>query len=453
MKEQTLTQGKILKSLILFAFPVLIALFLQAMYGAADLIIVGQFAGTNEQSGVASGSQLFNMITMIITGLTMGITVFVGDAIGTNKKENAGKGIGSGIIIFAVIAIIITLIIVPFSDLIASYMHAPKEAFKQTSNYIKICAMGTMFIVAYNCIGAIFRGIGDSKTPLITVAIACFINIVGDIILVALFNMGASGATIVSSQAISVVFSLYFISKKKLPFNFSRKYIRLEKECVKKILIIGSPIALQEMLVQFSFLFIQVIVNGMGVMESAAVGVAEKVCVFLMLVASAYMQSISAFVAQNNGAGLYERSQKALIYGIRTALIAGMCTSIITLVFGSLLSNIFSNERLVILASYSYLKAYAIDCLLTAILFCFVGYFNGCSKTLFVMIQGIVGAFFVRIPVVYLMSQIDNASLFYIGLATPISSIVQIILCLVAYNYYKRDLCNSEKLEKSYSTI
>ncbi|WP_297285867.1 MATE family efflux transporter [uncultured Brachyspira sp.] len=455
MKEQTLTQGKILKSLILFAFPVLIALFLQAMYGAADLIIVGKFAGTNEQSGVASGSQLFNMITMIITGLTMGITVFVGDAIGANKKEKAGKGIGSGIIIFAVIAIIITLIIVPFSDVIARHMHAPKEAFKQTSNYVKICAMGTIFIVAYNCIGAIFRGIGDSKTPLITVAIACFINIVGDIILVAGFNMGASGAAIatVSSQAISVIFSLYFISKKKLPFNFSKKYIRLEKECVKKILIIGSPIALQEMLVQFSFLFIQVIVNGMGVMESAAVGVAEKVCVFLMLVASAYMQSISAFVAQNNGAGLYERSQKALVYGIRTALIAGMCTSIITLVFGSLLSNIFSNERLVILASYSYLKAYAIDCLLTAILFCFVGYFNGCSKTLFVMIQGIVGAFFVRIPVVYLMSHIDNASLFYIGLATPISSVVQIILCLIAYNYYKRDLYNSEKLEKSYSVI
>lgn len=455
MKEQTLTQGKILKSLILFAFPVLIALFLQAMYGAADLIIVGKFAGTNEQSGVASGSQLFNMITMIITGLTMGITVFVGDAIGANKKEKAGKGIGSGIIIFAVIAIIITLIIVPFSDLIARYMHAPKEAFKQTSNYIKICAMGTIFIVAYNCIGAIFRGIGDSKTPLITVAIACFINIVGDIILVAGFNMGASGAAIatVSSQAISVVFSLYFISKKKLPFNFSKKYIRLEKECVKKILIIGFPIALQEMLVQFSFLFIQVIVNGMGVMESAAVGVAEKVCVFLMLVASAYMQSISAFVAQNNGAGLYERSQKALVYGIRTALIAGMCTSMITLVFGSLLSNIFSNERLVILASYSYLKAYAIDCLLTAILFCFVGYFNGCSKTLFVMIQGIIGAFFVRIPVVYLMSHIDNASLFYIGLATPISSVVQIILCLIAYNFYKRDLYNSEKLEKSYSAI
>lgn len=455
MKEQNLTQGKILKSLISFAFPILLALFLQAMYGAADLIIVGQFAGTNEQSGVASGSQLFNMITMIITGLTMGVTVFVGEAIGANKSQKAAQGIGSGIIIFSFIAVVITLFIVPLSDQIARYMHAPKEAFTQTSNYIKICGIGTIFIVAYNCIGAVFRGIGDSKTPLITVTIACFINIVGDIILVAGFNMGASGAAIatISSQAVSVIFSIYFISKKKLPFTFSRKYIKLEKESVKRILFIGSPIALQEMLVQFSFLFIQVIVNGMGVMASAAVGVAEKVCVFLMLVASAYMQSISAFVAQNNGAGLYERSKKALIYGIRTAFIAGIIMGIFSFFFGSLLSNIFSNENAVILASHSYLKAYAIDCIITAILFCFIGYFNGCGKTLFVMIQGIVGAFFVRIPVVYFMSQIDNASLFIIGLATPISSLVQIILCLIAYNVYKKSLYDSQKFEKSYSTI
>ncbi len=172
-----------------------------------------------------------------------------------------------------------------------------------------------------------------------------------------------------------------------------------------------------------------------------------------MLVASAYMQSISAFVAQNNGAGLYERSKKALIYGIRTAFIAGIIMGIFSFFFGSLLSNIFSKENTVILASHSYLKAYAIDCMLTAILFCFVGYFNGCGKTLFVMIQGIVGAFFVRIPVVYLMSQIDNASLFTIGLATPISSMVQIILCLIAYNLHKKSLCDSQKFEKSYSAI
>lgn len=445
MKQNTqnkLTQGNILKSLISFAFPVLLALFLQAMYGAADLIIVGKFAGTYEQSGVASGSQLFNMITMIITGLTMGVTVFVGDCIGRGNREKAGKGIGSGIVLFSVLALVLTVLLVPSSDLLSELMHAPAEAFAQTSNYIKICGIGTVFIIAYNVIGAVFRGVGDAKTPLLTVAVACLINILGDLLLVAGLGMGAAGAAIatVSAQAVSVLFSLYFISKKRLPFSFSKKYIRFDKTCVKRILAVGVPIGLQEMLVQFSFLFIQVVVNGMGVVESAAVGVAEKVCVFLMLVASAYMQSISAFVAQNNGAGAYNRSKTALFYGIKTALLAGMLMGILSFFGGSMLSSVFSNESGVIASAHEYLKAYSIDCLLTAILFCFIGYFNGCGKTVFVMVQGVFGAFCVRIPTVFLMSQMEHASLFHIGLGTPVSSAAQIILCIAAYQFYKKQM-------------
>lgn len=438
-KEQNLTQGNILHSLISFAFPVLLALFLQAMYGAADLIIVGRFADTCEQSGVASGSQLFNMITMVITGLTMGVTVFVGDCIGAGKPDKAGRGIGTGISIFAVLAVVVTALVVPFSETLASFMHAPADAFVQTSSYVRICGIGTVFITAYNVIGAVFRGIGDSKTPLLTVAVACSINILGDLLLVAGFGMGAAGAAIatVSAQAISVIFSLYFISKKNLPFIFSKKYICFDPVCLKKILLVGVPIALQEMLVQFSFLFIQVVVNGMGVMESAAVGVAEKVCVFLMLVASAYMQSISAFVAQNNGAGNSERSRRALFYGIKTALIAGLVMGTIAFFAGDLLSSIFSGETEVIAYAHDYLKAYAVDCLLTAALFCFIGYFNGCEKTVFVMVQGVIGAFCVRIPAVFLMSRIEDASLFHIGLGTPISSVAQIIMCVIAYRLYR----------------
>lgn len=433
--EQTLTQGNILRTLIAFAVPVLLALFLQAMYGAADLIIVGQFAGTNEQSGVATGSQLFNMVTMIITGLTMGVTVFVGEAIGSGKREQAGRGIGCGIAIFAVVAILVTTVMVPFSEQLSVWMHAPAQAFTQTSHYVRICGIGTVFITAYNVIGAVFRGVGDSKTPLVTVAIACVINIFGDLLLVAGFHMGAAGAAIatVTAQAVSVVCSLWLIRKKTLPFSFSLRDIRFDGSCIKRILRIGIPIALQELLVQFSFLFIQVVVNGMGVAQSAAVGVAEKVCVFLMLVASAYMQSISAFVAQNNGAGEFERCRQALFYGIKTALVAGAVMGALAFFGGSMLSGIFSNEPLVIANAHSYLKAYAIDCLLTAVLFCFVGYFNGCGRTAFVMVQGVVGAFCVRIPAVFLMSRLEDVTLFHIGLGTPISSVAQIILCVIAF--------------------
>ncbi len=437
--SQNLTQGNILHSLVSFAFPVLLALFLQAMYGAADLIIVGQFAGTSQQSGVASGSQILNMVTMVITGLTMGVTVYVGNAIGAGKKELAGKGIGSGIALFTVVAFIFTMILVSCSDMLALSMHAPQEAFIPTSSYVRICGMGTIFIVAYNVLGAIFRGMGDSRTPLITVAIACVINIAGDLILVAGFGMGAAGAAIatVTAQGVSVAYSLYLIRSRSLPFAFSRSYIRFYRNPVLKILLVGVPIALQELLVQFSFLFIQAVVNGMGVVASAAAGVAEKVCVFLMLVSSAYMQSIAAFVAQNNGAGRLDRSRQALLYGIKTAFLAGVAMSAAAYFGGSALSSIFSSEPLVIANAHDYLKAYAIDCLLTAVLFCFIGYFNGCGKTLFVMAQGIIGAFFIRIPAVYLISQVNGVTLFHIGLGTPISSLVQIILCLFAYRFFQ----------------
>lgn len=437
--SQNLTQGNILHSLVSFAFPVLLALFLQAMYGAADLIIVGQFAGTSQQSGVASGSQILNMVTMVITGLTMGVTVYVGNAIGAGKKELAGKGIGSGIALFTVVAFIFTMILVSCSDMLALSMHAPQEAFIPTSSYVRICGMGTIFIVAYNVLGAIFRGMGDSRTPLITVAIACVINIAGDLILVAGFGMGAAGAAIatVTAQGVSVAYSLYLIRSHFLPFAFSRSYIRFYRNPVLKILLVGVPIALQELLVQFSFLFIQAVVNGMGVVASAAAGVAEKVCVFLMLVSSAYMQSIAAFVAQNNGAGRLDRSRQALLYGIKTAFLAGVAMSAAAYFGGSALSSIFSSEPLVIANAHDYLKAYAIDCLLTAVLFCFIGYFNGCGKTLFVMAQGIIGAFFIRIPAVYLISQVNGVTLFHIGLGTPISSLVQIILCLFAYRFFQ----------------
>lgn len=439
---QTLVQGSILPTLISFAVPVLLALFLQAMYGAADLIIVGQFAGTNEQSGVASGSQLFNMVTMVITGLTMGLTVYVGDAIGSGKPRQAGQGVGCGILIFAVVALVVTAVVVPFSDQLAAWMHAPAQAFTQTSHYVRICGLGTVFITAYNVIGAVFRGIGDSKTPLVTVSIACVINILGDLLLVAVFRMGAAGAAIatVSAQAISVVCSLALIRRRSLPFAFSLRAIRPQGACVGRILRIGIPIGLQELLVQFSFLFIQVVVNGMGVAQSAAVGVAEKVCGFLMLVASAYMQAISAFVAQNNGAGQWERSRQALFYGIKTALVAGAVMGALAFFGGALLASIFSSQPLVIANAHAYLKAYAIDCLLTAVLFCFVGYFNGCGKTTFVMVQGVIGAFCVRIPVVFLMSHIPQVTLFHIGLGTPISSLIQIVLCVIAYRLAQSEL-------------
>ncbi len=436
MKKMTsLTEGNILRSLIRFAVPVVFALFLQALYGGVDLLVVGQFSHTADVSGVATGSMLLQTVTMIITGMTMGITILVGEKIGEKRPKEAGDAIGGGICLFAVFAVVLTVILVGGAEQIAYLMHAPEQAFYQTVVYIRICGAGAVFIVAYNVLGGVFRGIGDSKTPLLTVMIACVVNIVGDLLLVAVFGMGAAGAALatVAAQGISVFLSFLIIKGKKLPFQFTRKTIRFHKKIIKTELRLGTPVALQELLVGISFLVIQMIVNTFGVVASAGVGVAEKVCMFLMLVPSAYMQSMSAFVAQNMGAGNPARAKQALKCGIATSLAVGVLMAYFAFFHGNILSGIFSNDIQVIEASHSYLKAYAIDCMLTPFLFCFTGYYNGCEKTVFVMLQGIVGAFCVRIPIVYFVSRISGVTLFEIGLGTPASSLVQIILCLIMF--------------------
>ena len=369
-RNTTFTEGKILQPLILFAMPVLFALFLQAMYGAVDLLVVGKFASSADVSAVSTGSQIMMTLTNLISCFAMGTTVLLGQLIGCGKKEEGGKAVGTAMVMFAGIALVMTVLLVCFAPQISSIMHAPKEAFDKTAAYVRICGCGMIVIVAYNLIGCIFRGIGDSKMPLFTVAIACVCNIAGDLVLCAGFHMGTTGAACatVFAQVVSVVVSFGFIRKKQLPFVFKKENVRIHKTLLKKMAGLGAPIALQDLLVSISFLIILAIVNSMGVTASAGVGVAEKVCAFIMLISSAFMQSMSAFVAQNYGAGRMDRAKKAL--------------------------------------------------------------YNGIGQTKFVMLQGIAGAFGVRVPVSYLMSLRPDTSLFKIGLATPMSSVVQLLLCL-----------------------
>ena len=423
-RTNRLTEGNILHTLIRFAVPVFFTLFLQALYGGVDLLVVGQFAATADVSGVATGSMLMSTVTMVITGLSMGITILVGERIGRGEPDEAGRAIGGGICLFAVFGVLLMVVLLAGAETLARLLHAPEEAFAETVKYIRICGGGSLFIVAYNVLGAVFRGIGDARTPLFTVMLACVINIGGDLLLVEGFHLGAAGAALatVAAQAVSVVVSLAVIRRRKdrLPFHFSRRSVRFDGRIITLELRLGLPVALQELLVGTSFLVIQTIVNTFGV------------------TASAYMHSMSAFVAQNMGGGQPRRAKRALGYGILTAFAAGLVMAWLAFFHGDALSLLFAKDAAVAAASHSYLKAYAIDCMLTPFLFCFMGYYNGCEKTLFVMIQGVIGAFGVRIPIAYLVSRIPGATLFQIGLGTPASSTVQIVLCLAMFLYLER---------------
>lgn len=445
-KQHDFTQGPILPALLKFALPVLLALLLQAMYGAVDLQVVGRFGTAADISAVSTGSQIMQTITVVITGLAMGVTVLLGQKIGEGKPEEGGRAVGGGICLFSVVTLIVTVTMLLMAPRMSALMQAPADAFADTVVYVRICSAGAVFIVAYNILGSIFRGLGDSQMPLITVSIACVFNIAGDLLMVGGLGMGVAGAAIatVFAQAVSVLLSLLIIRRRQLPFTLTKQDIRFEKSVIRQILKLGIPVAFQDLLVSLSFLAIIAIANAMGTIASAGVGVAEKLCAFVMLVPSAYMQSMSAFVAQNVGAGREDRSQKALLCGIVSSLAAGLVMGWAAFFHGDLLAGLFAEDTAVIGAAWEYLKAYAIDCLLTSFLFCFVGYFNGHGQTVFVMVQGFVGALGVRMPVAFLMSRMSPGSLFHLGLSTPASTVVQILLCGVWFLRQNRQM--SERL-------
>lgn len=438
--NQDFTQGRILSPLLRFAIPVLSALFLQSLYGAVDLLVVGKFADAADVSAVSTGSQIMMTLTGLVSSFAMGMTIFIGQRIGEKKPREAGRIVGSGLLFFLAAGMVLTVLIPAGARPLALIMHAPTEAFSLTIAYIRICGAGFIVIIAYNLIGSIFRGLGDSGTPLFTVAVACVCNIAGDLLLVAVFHLGTSGAAIatVFAQMVSVVISFLLIRRRELPFLMDKGMIRWDGGIIRKIFRLGAPIAVQDLLVGISFLVILAIVNSLGLTESAGVGVAEKVCAFIMLVPSAFMQAMSAFVAQNRGAGKPERAVKALKYSIGVSLVFAVTMFYLSFFHGDLLSRIFARDSDIIAASAQYLKAYAIDCLLTCFLFCFIGFFNGMEFTSFVMAQGIIGAFCVRVPVSFFMSRIRPVSLFRVGLATPCSTVVQILLCFGCMLYIQK---------------
>jgi putative MATE family efflux protein len=439
MKSNDFTSGAILSKVLKFMLPVLFSMFLQALYGAVDLLIVGQFSSTADVSAVSTGSQIITTLTNLLVSFSMGITVAVGQRIGQKRQKDAAQTIGTGVIIFAIVGIVLTILSLFGASGLATLLQAPVEAFDLTTEYIKICGAGFVIIAAYNLLGSVFRGLGDSKTPLIAVGIACVFNIIGDLLFVAVFHLGASGAAIatVLAQFLSVVISFLMIRKAKLPFEFNKSYVKLKKSFAGVIIRIGTPVALQEFLVGGSFLVLLAIVNQLGVTASAGVGVAQKVCTFIMLVPISFMQSMTAFVAQNYGAGLLHRAQKALKTGVIVSFAFGVVMFVVTFFRGDLLASVFSQDADTIKASWDYLKAYAIDCLNTCFLFCFIGYFNGIEKTKFVMLQGLCGAFLVRIPFAVLMQRLVPNSLFAIGMSIPCSTVLEIVMCFIAYFYFK----------------
>ena len=435
-EKSDFTQGSILGKLVPFMMPILGALILQAAYGAVDLLVVGRFGSTSGLSAVSTGSQVLNLVTFVITQLAMGVTVLIARYLGEKKPEGIGALIGGATVVFAILAAVLFVIMVGFPRQIAVLMQAPEEAVGLTAFYVRICGAGIFFIVAYNMLSAIFRGLGDSRSPLLFVAVACVINVAGDLLLVAVFQMDAAGAAIatVAAQAVSVVFALLLLLKRQLPFRITKADFRINSHC-RRALKIGLPLALQECLTQISFLALCAFVNRLGLEASSGYGVASKVVNFAMLVPSSLMQSMASFVSQNVGAGNERRAKKAMFAGMGVGLCIGCIVFVFILFQGNLLTGIFTTDAGVVQKGYDYLKGFALETIVTAILFSMVGYFNGHDKTLWVMVQGLTQTLLVRLPLAYYMSIQPGASLTKIGFAAPAATIFGILLNVIYYIY------------------
>ena len=433
--EKDLTTGSVLKNIVFFSLPYLLSYFLQTLYGMADLFIIGQFNGVDRITAVSVGSQVMHMLTVMIVGLAMGATVTIGKAIGGKKLEQASITVGNTITLFMGVSIVMTILLLLLVKPIVAVMSTPSEAVSETIIYLTICFIGIPFITAYNIISSIFRGLGDSKSPMYFIAIACVANIILDYLFIGGLHLGAAGAALGTtlSQTVSVIVALCVVLRRKTGITLKRQYFKPQMETMGQILRIGIPIALQDGFIQIAFIVITVIANRRGLNDAAAVGIVEKFIGIVFLVPSTMLSTVSALSAQNIGAGKHERASATLRYAIMIAVGFGIVVAVITQFTGKDIVGIFTNDESVIVLGDQYLRSYIWDCVFAGIHFSFSGYFCAYGLSGISFLHNVLSIICVRIPGAYYASLYYPDTLYPMGFAAPGGSLLSVIVCVIAF--------------------
>ncbi|MDO4266981.1 MAG: MATE family efflux transporter [Eubacteriales bacterium] len=433
--QKNLTTGSVFKNMMFFSLPYLLSYFLQTLYGMADLFIIGQFEGVASTTAVSIGSQLMHMLTVMIVGLAMGTTVNIGQSVGAGDKKRAAWAIGNSAVLFMVLSVVLAAALLLAVEPITALLSTPEEAAAGTKGYLMVCFLGIPFITAYNIISSIFRGMGDSKSPMCFIAVACAANIALDYLFIGFFRMGPVGAALGTtlSQTISVAVSLVVIVKRTVGVPLSKTDFRPRREVMGQLLKIGVPIAMQDGLIQVAFMIITVIANRRGLTDAAAVGIVEKVISFLFLVPSSMLSAVSALGAQNIGAGKRERAVLTLRYAVIIAAGFGLCAALAIQVIAEPVVGLFTASAAVMAAGGQYLRGYIWDCMFAGIHFSFSGYFCACGRSGISFLHNIIAISLIRVPGVYLTSILFPDTLFPMGLATAAGSLLSVMVCVVAF--------------------
>ena len=436
--KQSLNEGSVLKNLIYFSLPFMLSSFLQTLYGLVDLYIIGMFHGSECISAVSMGSQVTHMLIVIIIGLSMGVSVGISRAIGAKNYDKIKTIVKNGIVLFLVLSFILMISLLFGCDLILKLLATPIEAYMQAKNYLLTCFVGIPFIVFYNFFSSIYRGLGDSKTPMYFVVIAGILNIILDYVFVGILFMEAFGAALATmiSQAVSAILAFIVLQRRHQIFSFTKKITLYEKNIMYDLLKVGCPIAFQDGLIQIAFLTITMIANTQGVDVSASVGIVEKIIGFVFLIPSAMLASVSAICAQCAGANLHKRSKQTLQYAMIICLLCGFVFVIICTLMPNTIMALFTNSSIVIYLGSTYLLSYIWDCMIAGVHFCFSGYFCAYEKSMLSFVHNIVSIVVMRIPGAYLASLFFKDSLFMMGMAAPLGSLISVIICVYFYKKY-----------------
>lgn len=440
--EKDLTSGSVFRNIAYFSLPYLLSYFLQTLYGMADLFIIGQFNGVGDITAVSVGSQVMHMLTVMIVGLAMGSTVSIGKAVGAKRPESAMAAIGNTVSLFMGVSAACMVLLLGLVKQIVSLMSTPEEAVAGTIIYLTICFIGIPFITAYNIISSIFRGLGDSKSPMYFIAVSCGANIVLDYLFIGVLGMGTAGAALgtTMSQTVSVLLALAVISRKKAGIKLKREYFRPQRETLGPILRVGVPVALQDGFIQIAFIVITVIANRRGLNDAAAVGIVEKIIGVVFLVPSTMLSTVSALSAQNIGAGKHERAAQSLRYAVFLTVGYGLIMSVITQFIAAPVVGMFTEDAAVILLGEQYLKGYIWDCIFAGIHFSFSGYFCAYGMSGISFLHNFLSIVCVRIPGAFLASAYFTDTLFPMGLAAPLGSLLSVLICAAAFLWMRRRL-------------
>lgn len=377
-----MTQGNIWKLLITFSIPLIIGNLLQQMYNTADSIIVGNFVGSNGLAAVGSGTALINLIIAFAQGAAVGAGVVVSQYIGADKKDKIKISVHTSICISIILGLILSLLGIFASPSLLIMMKTPKVVLKSSILYLQIYCGGLIFNVIYNMATGILNAAGNSKKPLVYLAIASFTNIILDLLFIKIFNLGVMGAAIATdiSQAISCILAIGYLLKVKSDYKLYIKDLKINKETAVKIIKIGLPTAIQNMVISFSNVLVQSSVNAYGATAMAGYAAYLKIDGFNILPVLSISMAVTTFTGQNVGANRLDRVKKGMYSSLIMVLVYTAFIGAVLLILSHQVLGLFTHSAQVIMYGQLVMKYFCPYYFLLGILNVLAGTVRGAGK-------------------------------------------------------------------------